>query len=324
MWAVVGLGALLAPLPYVDADGLLPMLQALLPVAGLVGLVVVVLTLLARMRLAALVAAVASLALLWPVLPLSSRPEPAPGAAPVRVMSLNVEFGQADPAAVVAAVREHRVDALVLLEMTPQHWAALSRAGLTQVLPHATGTTRPDAGGTVVAARRPLTCPGARPGAEAACPSVRSTPSGDIDGLGVGDDPFDQVTARLADGTLVRGAHPFPPSPTLGMSWWRDGLGRLGQWARDHAGEPRLVVAGDLNAGDVHPLFREVTTGLTRGPRGALPWTRTWPLEYPVPPFVQIDHVLSRGFAVTDEGVLTVPGTDHAAVWAELTPARAG
>lgn len=37
-----------------------------------------------------------------------------------------------------------------------------------------------------------------------------------------------------------------------------------------------------------------------------------------MPPFAQIDHILTRGFVPVDAGTFTVPGTDHAGVWSDL------
>ncbi|MBA4103095.1 MAG: endonuclease/exonuclease/phosphatase family protein, partial [Arthrobacter sp.] len=45
----------------------------------------------------------------------------------------------------------------------------------------------------------------------------------------------------------------------------------------------------------------------------------TWPVNSPAPAFVAIDHVLaSPGIEVVDFDVVTLPGTDHAAVVARL------
>jgi endonuclease/exonuclease/phosphatase (EEP) superfamily protein YafD len=52
-------------------------------------------------------------------------------------------------------------------------------------------------------------------------------------------------------------------------------------------------------------------------PRGA-GWVRTWPLGRRVPPFVQLDHVLVRGFDVVAAETTAIGDTDHAAVWATL------
>ncbi|WP_040161104.1 endonuclease/exonuclease/phosphatase family protein [Mobilicoccus massiliensis] len=307
VWLLVGCGVLLAPLPYVDAGGPLPTVQAVLPVVGLFGLAVAALALLVRARLAAALAVVAALALLAPALPLAPRPDTPAAGGDLRVVTLNTEFGQADPTGVVKAVHTRDADVLVLLEATPAHWAALKAHGLRSLLPHATGTVHGSAAGTVVATREPVTCPDPA----TACGRV-------VTATRAADEPFSQVDVRLPDGTVVRGAHPFPPVGQ-GERSWRLSLGRLDRWIHQvHAGE-RIVVTGDFNAGPVHPAFRRIADGLVQAPR-AWPWQPTWPQESGVPPFVQIDHVLARGFAVAEEGTFLVPGTDHAGVSATLRP----
>lgn len=47
-------------------------------------------------------------------------------------------------------------------------------------------------------------------------------------------------------------------------------------------------------------------------------WVHTWPQASAIPPFIQLDHVLVRRLGVVDAGQVTVPGTDHAMVWARV------
>jgi endonuclease/exonuclease/phosphatase (EEP) superfamily protein YafD len=84
-------------------------------------------------------------------------------------------------------------------------------------------------------------------------------------------------------------------------------------------------MAGDFNATAAHPAFRRFgDVGLRDAHRevGAGPVT-TWP-RFAFPGLAQldgwfhIDHVLARGLAATDAGVVRIPGSDHDAVWAEL------
>jgi hypothetical protein len=39
-----------------------------------------------------------------------------------------------------------------------------------------------------------------------------------------------------------------------------------------------------------------------------------------VPPLFDLDHVLARGLTPVAGGTIAVDGTDHVAVWAELSP----
>lgn len=327
--------AALAALPYVDLAGPVPLLQALAPIGGVVlvaaafalttALAVAAVAIrsarrragIARLGAAALACLVAGGAMLWPVLPPvvesgGSTGSPPGDATSLSVLSLNTEYGQADPTTIVEQVRHRRVDLLVLLEETPQHWAALQEAGLSELLPHVTGSVGSDAGGSIIASAHPLTCPDS-PGGR-----CDVTTRGERRGSGTA---FDQPVAQLADGTLVRAAHPWPPRPDPAR--WRREQHEMGLWLQGHAHRP-LVVAGDFNAGPVHPVFRAVTAGFDRSPRYGVPWVRTWPMSVPglgeVPPFVQIDHIVAGGRAGVEESVVRVPGTDHAAVWARLEP----
>ena len=58
-------------------------------------------------------------------------------------------------------------------------------------------------------------------------------------------------------------------------------------------------------------------TDVTRAAGGG--WTRTWPQDAVVPPFVQLHHALVRGDGVVDAGTVTLAGTDHAAVWGTVS-----
>ncbi|MDO5627616.1 MAG: endonuclease/exonuclease/phosphatase family protein [Mobilicoccus sp.] len=308
--ALTVIGVVCAPLPYIDADGLLPLVQATLPVVGLLGTLVALAALATRMPLTALVAALAAGALLVPALPLTPRPavpEATAHGSDVTVLALNAEYGQADPSEVVDAVRSLDVDVLVLTEATPDFWRALGTHDIAALLPHATGVANPTASGTIVLTREAVTCLDPRLDCGEVAQDVRPL-----------DEPFHQVDVRLGNGTVLRGAHPFPPTPGRG-ALWRVSMNRLHTFVHDTHGGAPLIVAGDLNAGPVHPVFRGVMDGLVQAPR-RLPWQPTWPREASIPPFVQIDHVLARGYAVADEGVVHVGGTDHAGVWARLRP----
>ena len=53
--------------------------------------------------------------------------------------------------------------------------------------------------------------------------------------------------------------------------------------------------------------------------RAAWNGSRTWPTGLVIPPVIHIDHILIRGLSVVDAGTETIPGSDHAAVWARLS-----
>lgn len=220
----------------------------------------------------------------------------------LRVLALNVLGGAADPAAVVAQAAAVDADVLVLSEVTPDALARLVEAGLAAAYPHRAGQPAEWVIGTMVFATVPLR---------------------DVERLPMGYGAWG-TTLDTAWGDLrLLAVHPSPP------------LGDADSWARDHAvllaevrrGEVDLV-AGDLNATPDHaPLHAYADAGLRSAAEltGA-GWAPTWPAQGRVgigplraPRLVQIDHVLvAPGLGVTDYSRVSVPGTDHSGVVAEV------
>lgn len=320
-WRVLaGAGVLLAAAGFVDAGVPLALVQAVAPLLGLLGLAVVAGAALARDRWAALAAGLAVAVLLWPVAPrplATGSPVGGAGAREWRVLAYNTLNGAADPAAIVDAVREHRVDVLVLTEENTLHWGALRHAGLPRLLPYATGVD--GFGGTIIATSVPVTCVDVPAGGR--CGRVVAVqPWEEVSDLHRTPPSFPLPAVRLPDGTLVRGIHAWSPRMDP-PERWRQQQEELIAWRDARPADERLIIAGDANASMSHPVFRRLADGLAHAPRGGFPWTRTWTPGWPIPRFVQIDHILARGFDVADEGVLGLPGSDHGAVWARLVPA---
>lgn len=222
------------------------------------------------------------------------------------LFSTNVYFGQADASAVAEVVRDRDVDVLVVVEASPAFVERLDAEGLDRTHPYRAGDPRDDtANGSLIFCR-------------VECEPVPGTSSAE-DGSGAVT-VFQQpaVTVRTAKGdpagdVVVRAAHPFPPIPP-GNQAWRDTLSDLDRWQRERP-EPRLVLAGDFNASAGHPGFRALLRTLddAAGASGR-PLVRTWPHGRRVPPFVALDHVLTRGLAVDGYETVRVPGSDHDAV----------
>lgn len=214
------------------------------------------------------------------------------------VMTSNLLFGGADIDTIEQAVRRHDVDALVLLEVTPDFLDRLDASDIPQALPHRSGAARLDAGGTLV-----LT-------AQAHAP--------------VPDSPvffFDQVVVRVQPESemgrpwVLFAAHPVPPT----LPQWSEELDALGTWQRAQPRQTPVVMAGDFNASSAHPALRRMHEGMADAQRRTAPgWVRTWPHGRIIPAFVQLDHVFVRGWDVVDAGQVRIPGSDHDAVWARL------
>ncbi|MDV3222962.1 endonuclease/exonuclease/phosphatase family protein, partial [Intrasporangium sp.] len=218
------------------------------------------------------------------------------------VMAVNLSYGRADPDHVADAVRAHSVDVLVATELTPEAQGALDDSGLDEWFVERVGEARPDAfTGTMVYSRFPLTeATGVDP-VDAHTPSVQPEVVVDVSGTAV----------------RVKAVHVLAPmSGDAGE--WRAGLRALATWRDRQSSDEPTVLAGDFNAGHGHPAFRAVADGMDHAHRVAgLGWVRTWPFEgRRVPPFVQLDHLLSRGLSVVDAGQVAIHGTDHAVVWA--------
>jgi endonuclease/exonuclease/phosphatase (EEP) superfamily protein YafD len=227
---------------------------------------------------------------------------PSAGDAPtVTVFSSNLEFGGANAADIVQGVRDHKADVAVLVELTPQAVTRLRTAGLDEQLPFVVG--QPEAGttGAVIRSRWPLTLIDAGKG---------------VDGS-LFWEPYALVQRPEGD-FRVKAIHTRQPIVSA-RGWHRD-LDRIHEWQLAQPADQPLVLAGDFNASQSHPAFRAMMEGLSDAHRGTGGgWVRTWPQGRRIPPFVQLDHILVRGFTAVDAGVTPVRGTDHAAVWASVT-----
>lgn len=304
LWAGVVVAATMLAARYVDITiGLVALVQSIVPIAGPGIAALLLITLVARRWPAAIVAAIlcavcASLAVPWFI-----RNAVADRRDDLVVMSANLQFGGADAQTVARTVREHRVDVLVLVEITPDAVERLRIAGLDTLLPESVGRSSQDAGGTIVRSRIPLT--------------LLSSGSG-LAGLAF-DEPVVSIHRPGGD-VLLRAVHSLPPTPSNAADW-RSGLADLQAWREDQPANRPLVMAGDFNASESHPGFRRVADTMTDAHRAAgQGWVRTWPQgRRLIPPFIQLDHVLVRGLEVVDAGVIRLPGSDHAAVWARLS-----
>lgn len=214
----------------------------------------------------------------------------------LRVMSSNVFKGKADPAALMALVREHQPDVLALQEQDAGFVRALDAAGLADVFPHRVLGSGSRLSDGAWFARDPL--------------SALAT---DLPRVYVG------AQLRPADGGAavpLLCVHPLPPSsPRF-----------AGRWARSLAAFPApidrfagAVVAGDFNSTLDHPQLRRILAlgwldaAATLG-QGLRPtWTGMLVLA------ITIDHVLAPpGAVVLDYGVHRLKGSDHRTIVATL------
>ena len=228
------------------------------------------------------------------------QPPPAAGATPFRLMSANLLVGGGDGIDLVRAATRAAADLLVVEEITVTELAAMESAGLDELFPHRVGEPGTGLEGLMVFSAYPLTDP--------------TRVSLSLGGW--------TATAATPDGPVrVLGVHPQPP--TLAGDVWRSDQAVL----REAAAGVDLV-AGDLNATPDHvALLRLADDGLRSAAEVANEgWQPTWPaggsrrvLGVPLPPLVQIDHVLvGRRVAALSVETVEVDGSDHRAVVAEL------
>lgn len=298
-WSIpaLGIAATAAVLPHLDllAGGIVPILQAVVPLASVGMLVLVVIPLIARAWFAAGILVIGALFAGVPALtPLKASTECA-SATSVTVLSFNAKVAGADPRELAARIRAVDADVVTLLETDEAMIdALLNDEGLAAVLPYR--TREASAGGfngSVILSAHPLT-----------------------EEEGIPGSVFDQVSAvaTLPDGTEVRLAAVHPPPPVGQPRDWHDAVSEIDTWIRG-TNDPHLIVAGDFNASYAHPVFRQLASPLRTAAEaaGPVPWA-TWPEEKPVPAFTAIDHVLARGAEPIGWESFHVSGSDHRAV----------
>lgn len=231
-------------------------------------------------------------------------PEPAAGARPFVVMTLNLYEGAADTDELLDAVRDRDVEVLVLQEITFGALRGLEAAGVDDLLPYRIGEPNGAVDGTMVFSREPLGEP------------VR---------LDTGFQSWQVEVGTGDDALTLFAVHPRAPVGLGGTDTWRAENAALLAAARE--GNPDLVL-GDFNATPDHAPMR---TWREAGWRDSFElvnawWSPTWPSNgiTPVPgvhppALIQIDHVLvGPRLAVTASETVEIDGTDHRAVIATV------
>lgn len=247
-----------------------------------------------RLALAAVVLTAVLVATLLPRLLPNEQP-PARGET-LRVMALNLYFGRADAAEVVEKVRSHDVDLLCLLELTPEAVSELRTAGLFEELPNAALRPADGGGGVGILSSYTLT------------PHPSSAKAG-----------YAATVQFPGPGSLdVVAVHTL--TPLTSVTAWRSNLAALPPASTRTEGRSRIL-AGDFNATLDHAALRDVLdagyvdAAAQRG-EGLNP---TWPGKL-FPPPVTIDHILAgKQTAVREYATFDIGGSDHDAVYAEVT-----
>ncbi|MET0425053.1 MAG: endonuclease/exonuclease/phosphatase family protein [Actinoplanes sp.] len=228
------------------------------------------------------------------------------GGVALRVLTINMLYGEADPARIVRLVRDNDVAVLAVQEFTAPGQAALLAAGIGELLPHQQLTAEPEASGSGLYSRYPMLTQASR----------RNN--------GGFQQAYATIQPTAAAPVTVESVHPLAPAgPTMYADWGTD-LRR--QSPADPDGPPRILL-GDFNATLDHRRLREL---IDTGYRDAAATVgrglaASWPSAGRFGGLVTIDHVLvDKRIAVHDVEVHSVANSDHRAVLAALTvPAAA-
>lgn len=278
-------------------------LLAYTPYAAVVALLAGAWALLLRRPWAAAAGALACLAMVAVVVPrMFGDEQPPAGGEALRVMSLNLGLGRADPDSVAELVRSEGVDVLALQELTPRAAREL-RDRVGPMLPHAVLAAEGGAFGSGVMSAEPLRQMPTIELASSRRPSVT------------------ELAPRGGPALEVWSIHPPPPTSGENVEELTTYLDSLPPGDEEGA-LPRLL-AGDFNSTLDHPPFRDL---VGRGYADAADslgdgLVPTWPTDR-FPPEVTIDHVLGSDgdFAFSELSTRTIPETDHRALLVTARP----
>ena len=214
----------------------------------------------------------------------------------IRVMTVNLLNGRADPGSLAAVLDEVAPEVVAAQEV-----GANAAAVLTDRYPHGVVEPDDDHMGRALVSRRPI--------------EVSHLPLPYRSGL-VGRLDIDGVAVEVV---CVHLANPIAPP-----------RGRVPERRRQLAVlEPvlrrplRRILMGDLNATPVWPAYRRLTVHLDdvvaawAEQVGARP-PRTWGHRPWWPAVLRIDHVLAKGFVALDVTTRRIRGSDHRALVVDL------
>lgn len=232
---------------------------------------------------------------------------PAASGSSLRVLSVNLHFGKADPLDLAAVLAAEKPDVVVLMEIQAPILDSLRSSGALEPFPYGVG-------------RAPLGY--ARNGFESdeGTGVLSRTPLTQLERL---DTPNGQyvVSVQRPEGevTVIAGR---PRSVLLGMAGWVDDFAALTDAAIRYDTGP-LIVAGDLNATrELAPFRRLLDAGLIdAAAQSGVGWLPTFSAQA-IAPLITIDHIMGNS-RVTARAIRTfrLGGTDHLGLVADLVVA---
>ena len=269
------------------------------PYLGLASLVAVVFLLLARRKVISAIAVATAIATLAVQLPLYMSDQYEARSVRIRVMTVNLFLGQANPQAVVERAKAS-ADIVAVQELTRKAARQLSAQGMDRAFPFQTLDTRPEASGTGLWSRYPIS------GVQSYKQFTHATLSARIHVDGLADDP------------AVFVAHLQSPWPEPIDTWNReiDDLQPLLQRLANDAGKACVIVAGDFNATLDTRNFRRMLDGGYRdaAEQSGAGISPTFPADAQWPPLIAIDHVLTSACAASQAKTAKIAGSDHRAL----------
>ncbi|MGB3779357.1 MAG: endonuclease/exonuclease/phosphatase family protein [Tunicatimonas sp.] len=216
----------------------------------------------------------------------------------MRLLLMNVLSSNRDTEAVVAQIHRYQPDILVLEEITPRWFAALSDQ-LTNY-PYQLHAVREDNFGIWLLSKFPVSDEETIPWGPVHLPSAT-------------------VRFRVGDQLArVVALHPMSPGDPQGVRWRNEQLRQIA--ARFQETDDPLLVVGDLNTTSFAPVFQEFAQDLrlTDSRRG-FGLQCSWPAFSFNPFMITLDHCLvSEGWTVTRREVGNYVGSDHLPVYVEL------
>lgn len=322
LWLVMLIVAGLMSLRTLSAEqangSMVPELVAFIPLLFVPIIVCFLLALLWRRRLLAVCCAAAFAVMFWwhagffiPSARVSSDAVAAAANAPstgdnvARVMTVNTNNGMASAQEIVDICREQNVEILCLQELGGSMLEDLEAAGINEVLPY-----------SIVSDQATQISNGGRNGIWSAAP---------MDNISTNLLPIETSSMPAADITVgnqtIRVVSVHPNSPVRGaQDLWDNGLATIGQLQDyDHS----YVIMGDFNSTWNHARFRDLlgASFVDAGQQSGEGFHMTFPSSGPIPPLVELDHILytkDSGVVVSELSCVEVSGTDHMALLGTL------
>lgn len=270
--------------------------------------VAVVLGMWARQRLLVVAAALLTAVLVALQVPWFLSATPSPSSVAVRMMTVNMLYGLADPGA-VARVAAQDADVLMVQELTPEAARGLSAAGIAKTFPYQAVDARPMSAGVGIYSRYPIQDSTRIAGYQLAMVNAQVR------------------IPRVSHDVSLLTVHLDAPWPRPIVGWQKDIAkfpGTLDDVASE-AADGTVIVGGDFNSTiDMSPFRALLTNGYDDAARQAGSGRNfTYPANERFPPVLGIDHVLTRNATAVSTATAELPGTDHRALLATvMVPTR--